>query len=285
MKDIKYAGVVVTYNPQEDVINNINTYIKWIKRLYIIDNSRNDDFRKYINNEKIEYIPNFENLGIAVALNMAAQRAINDGFDWILTMDQDSKFKKNDLQKLQEYIKNNNTDNIGIVTAYQCSKFTTKDSIPNEEMSKVKITMTSGNLLNLKVFQRIGGFREDFFIDGVDTEYCIRLEKNKYNVIRLNTVLLEHNLGDFSVHSFFGKKPLVSNHNYIRRYYIMRNNLYIANIYNDNEYKKIFLRKECKTAIKILFFEKDSLRKIRSMFRGYMDYKRGITGKYPYKEK
>ncbi len=37
---------------------------------------------------------------------------------------------------------------------------------------------------------------EDLFIDSVDTEYCLRLKKNGYRVVRLNEAILYHPLGD-----------------------------------------------------------------------------------------
>ena len=39
MKKIKLAGVVVLYNPDDNYIDNINSYINDIDLLYIIDNS------------------------------------------------------------------------------------------------------------------------------------------------------------------------------------------------------------------------------------------------------
>ena len=58
-KLMKFAGVVVLYNPDKmDVLNNINTYINHLDKLYLIDNSatnNQDKFKDtYLN--KIEYI-------------------------------------------------------------------------------------------------------------------------------------------------------------------------------------------------------------------------------------
>lgn len=40
----------------------------------------------------------------------------------------------------------------------------------------------------------------DLFIDSVNHEYCLRLQKNGYKVIQLNTAIFEHNLGNRTEH-------------------------------------------------------------------------------------
>ena len=65
-----------------------------VEKLYLVDNSEISDngIKKYfINNKKIIYIENNSNTGVAHALNQGAGLAITDGYDWLLTLDQDSK--------------------------------------------------------------------------------------------------------------------------------------------------------------------------------------------------
>ena len=42
-ENVKIAGVVTLYNPTDDDIKNINTYIDDIERLYIVDNTEGKD--------------------------------------------------------------------------------------------------------------------------------------------------------------------------------------------------------------------------------------------------
>ena len=63
-----YAGLVVLYNPDRNVIENIQSYIRQLSKLYVVDNSevcKNKIIEniKAFNNSK--YIFNSENLGIA----------------------------------------------------------------------------------------------------------------------------------------------------------------------------------------------------------------------------
>ena len=72
MKKLKVAGVVVLYNPTEEDISNISSYIDDIDILYVMDNSIINNKNKLPNNKKIKYIFNNENLGISFPLNKAA---------------------------------------------------------------------------------------------------------------------------------------------------------------------------------------------------------------------
>ena len=55
--------------------------------------------------------------------------------------------------------------------------------------------ITSGSLLALAVFRRVGPMREDFFIDAVDFQYCLRLRRHGYKVIETLLPTLIHPIG------------------------------------------------------------------------------------------
>ena len=44
-RDLKIAGIVTLYNPTDKDIKNINSYIKDIDRLYVVDNTDGNDNR------------------------------------------------------------------------------------------------------------------------------------------------------------------------------------------------------------------------------------------------
>lgn len=55
------AGMVILYNPDEKFINNILSYIDYVERLYVIDNSENVNINiidKLKTIDKIDYIYN-----------------------------------------------------------------------------------------------------------------------------------------------------------------------------------------------------------------------------------
>lgn len=278
----KVAGVVTLYNPDSNITENINSYLDKIKKLYVVDNSELSNKSILPDNKKIEYIFNGENLGVAKALNIAANKAIAEGYDWLLTMDQDSRFAKKDIDLLIDYINKNKDEKIGLISPWHKTK--TIDKKPSKKIEDVVEVMTSGNLINLKAYKEIGGYDDDLFIDAVDFDYCMNLNVHNYKVRRLNYCELEHELGDITIKKFLGHNFVCSNHNYLRRYYMARNDHYIYDRYNTffPEYCEMIINGLKGQFKNILFFEKDKVKKLRNIIRGYKDYKKGIKGKYPY---
>lgn len=271
------------YQPTQDELDNIGTYINDIDVLYVIDNSKQNNSCKIIKNDKIKYVFNNDNIGVSKALNLGAQMAIDEGCSWILTMDQDTAFRENTLIQMKKAINENDVTKIGIITPWHNTKL--KIEKPKERIDYPLEVMTSGNLVNLDIYSKIGGYKDWMFIDGIDIEYGLNLNKNGYKIMRLNYVEIEHNLGAIEYKDFLWEKDILcTNHNYLRRYYMMRNYLYIRDMYIDfnKEYVEK-IAKQKRNIITIILFEKDKYRKIRNMIRGYYDYKRGIKGKYRFK--
>ena len=281
------AGVVVLYNPDVNLLDNIRTYNRSIKKLYVVDNTEVPSNvlidSMLLEFDNIEYIPFNQNQGIAKALNVAAFKALEAGFEWLLTMDQDSQASEGMIEKLIKALENVSDEKVGIIAPrYILKNEDAKE--PSQEIEQVYVAITSGSLLNLQAFHEVGPFREDFFIDYVDHEFCLRLRLNNFKTLIDNKVVLYHELGDSKSHSILGHKINSSHHNFIRRYYITRNRLAVI-----KEYKHIFpyyykceRTNNIREFLKVLFFEKDKIKKVRSIFYGNLDYIRKKFGKYSY---
>lgn len=282
-QNIKVAGMVVLYNPTDEDINNISTYIEDVDILYIIDNSEGKSNKNRIpQNKKIQYVFNNENVGVATALNVGAKKAISDGYKWLLTMDQDSSFKPNVIKKMKDVIISRDMSNVGIVTPWHNTKLI--DKKPETEFDNPNDVMTSGNIINLDIYEKIGGFKDWLFIDGIDIEYCLNLHSQGYDILRINSIEIDHNLGDLFYKTRKNKLYLCTNHNAIRRYYIMRNYHYIFDLYH--QYNLPYccsLISQKHNMIGVLLFEKGKYKKIRNYLRGLRDYRKGIKGKYQYR--
>lgn len=272
----KVAAVVVLYHPGYDVISNINTYYQSINHVIITDNSEKDN--EIIKHEIEQKFPNVtylslrRNTGIAAALNIACELAIQDNCDWILTMDQDSSFKPGELTEMIKGIPAAQAifKNIAILSPFHVLHKEHSTKSPKQYSVK-NIVMTSGNLLNLSAYARIGPFEEKLFLDFVDYEYCLRIRKNNYKIIQNNFVHLKHSLGTFKIKKLFNLKISVTNHNSVRRYYISRNSLYVGFKYFDTD--KIFFFHMLKNILfrdpfVILLYEKNKFQKMKSFYKG-----------------
>jgi rhamnosyltransferase len=284
MKNIfsRTAAVVVLYNPEQEAIKNIATYAGQANKVYAVDNSDSlanglVGFSSETGN--IEYLPQGENLGVAAALNIGARRAIEEGYDFLLTMDQDSRATPGMVQAMLDCISGRETDRVGIVAPFHAVKSDPQPARGGCE--EVLTVMTSGNLINLDVYRRVGPFLDGLFIDYVDDEYCLRLNAAGFKVIRCNDVVLEHQLGNISGHNYRGRTVYVSNQNSMRRYYMVRNRFHVIERYRSlyPEYcarQLANLRGEIKG---IILFEEHKFSKLWMAAKGYLDYRRGRMGR------
>jgi len=276
----KIAAVVVLYNPDDLVCDNIRSYLDQVDVLYVVDNSdRESAFLEPLKaEEKIHYLPNGHNLGIAKALNIGAERAIREGCRYLLTMDQDSSATAGMVDALLACLGPGAESQVGIVSPFHLTDI---DTVPVDgpPCEVILTAWTSGNLLNLKIYGIVGPFRDDFFIDFVDHEYCLRLQVHGYRVIQANQAILHHSIGtDLKKNRFLHLTLITSNHSYIRRYYITRNRFWVRKHYGRQfpEFFRTDAKRFIAELVNILLFEHDRCRKYLMICRGYWDY---LTGK------
>ena len=281
---LRVAGVTILYNPDEEMISNILSYLDQLELLYIVDNSeevKTDVVNRIISYPKIKIIDNNGNIGIAAALNKSAKKAIEDGFDLLLTIDQDSRISDNlVLNMLKEFEKD---EKIGLISPF-VNHVENPRQPPNLGLEKIMVAMTSGCIIRLSTFEKIGYFLEKFFIDYVDNEFCLRLTSNGYKIFQLNSVSVYHKLGAATSRVFIFKKVFPTNHSPLRWYYRTRNRLYVYKKYGKQfpHYLLFDLKVFFKDYMKILLYERNKIQKIKMIFLGYRDYKRNKFGKFSY---
>lgn len=274
--NINIVLVVVLYNdfPKEYIFEDIGV------RKIIVDNTpqRSLDYE----GEDITYIALGDNYGIAKALNVGFSKAKELGADWVLTMDQDSFLPSNMISEYEEFIKRAHPS-VGIVSPL-LKMYIGEEKKASDSFEEINEALTSGSLISMCAFESSGGFKEELFIDGVDFEFCWNIKTKGYRVFRLNKVVMQHHLGNTQEIKLFGRHLFyVTHHNYIRRYYITRNSRYIRWLYQDiMPYPKMNPIRPYITLFKIIFFEKDVLRKLKAYRLGVKDFKEHKFGKFEY---
>lgn len=282
---MKLVGTVILYNPELDVSKNIYTYLDQIEKLYVIDNSSTESVfikEEFSNNKKVVYIPNLQNVGIATALNKALELAEIDGYDFLLTMDQDSYFESGSETLEQMLFRINQNENLAIISPihhYPIGK--NQQGKSRTPIDKV-VVMTSGNIVRVNLIKSVGGYKDELFIDYVDHEICLRLNKLGFNVELYDHYKVVHSLGNVNEKKFLWKKVYPTNYSYIRHYYRTRNRLYVYKTYGKNFPKYIRTEKMnfIKDVLKVILFENNKLKKIKYFILGYIDYKKNKLGKY-----
>jgi len=272
-------AIVVLYHPDESIIENIKTY-KQVNTIYAVDNSEQYDddlIEKLKQFENLIYINNGGNKGIANALNIGAKKAIENDADWLLTMDQDSKFSLYSLNHLKQCLMNQIGNNIRIGLVAPSHKENQYNDVQDE-----LVVMTSGNIVNLQAYNNVLGFEEKLFIDAVDYDFCLKLNVAGYKVIQCNRSLLVHQLGESKSFKFFGKTINSFTHSPIRRYYMTRNSLYLWKFFF--KYFPIFILKEIvcfqRNWIEIILFSDRKLKDFFFAYKGIVHFFLNKFGKY-----
>ncbi len=227
---LKLAGVVILYHPDlSKTIENIATYASQLNKLYIFDNSAQPcmDISKDLAYLQIpvEYISKGINEGISKRLNEAAHKAIQEEYDFLLTMDQDSSFEPGAFELYKRLVDDFNKDRVAQFGVNSDPKHIVIVDTP----LYVESLITSGTILNLSIFKRLGDFDENLFIDFVDVEYSLRANYHGYQNIIFSNVIMQHAIGFLKLGRSlknFKKTPRIL-HSPIRVYYIVRNGLYL----------------------------------------------------------
>jgi len=280
------AAVVVLYRPDEGVIKCITSYLDQVGCVFLVDNSEHpqeERFRQLCIDDRVEYVPLRDNFGIAKALNVGAELAIENGFDFLLTMDQDSTAAPGMVEKLSAAGVELGWEKIALISPMHRIGFEHEKA--QGRYYDVRSAWTSGCLMNLKVYQLVGGFEDDLFIDFVDHEYCLRAKQLHYRVLKVRDAELFHLIGERPriVH-LLGVPLIVTNHSPLRRYYITRNRFYVTKKFR-NVFFDFYWRDKVGFFVEtiiILLFEDQKVLKVRMIFRGLVDYFRGLFGKCHY---
>lgn len=212
----KICAVVVTQNPDEKLSRLLDSLQGQAKETIIIDNGTQDHSYEPLERAKkqpaVNLIENNANLGVATALNQGLYEATNRGYEWMITFDQDSEIGLDfNGQLCSSFLSCEDQENIAIVAPKIIDAHLQKEALFLRKKSPfiyervpcrgttiedVTYVITSGAMINTQVAMEIGGFRDDFFIDYVDTEFCLRALHHGYRILVVCQAELHHHFGD-----------------------------------------------------------------------------------------
>ena len=262
-------GGIVTYNPDiEKLQKNLSRIAKQVCKLVIVDNgSKNiEDIKRLVATfENASVVLNYENFGIARALNQIMKWSSNNGGDWTITLDQDSECSDCIIDLYKPYL---NKEKVGMLTCRYTDRNLNEVNIAyNSDYKEIDFCITSASLLKNECWKKTAGFDEYLFIDKVDNDICLKLQNSGFKIICVNKIGFTHEVGKAKEISFFGKKCIVYNHSAFRRYFIARNTVYIARKYKKISFIHEFLHLLFYSLI-ILIYEDEKFEKLSSNIRG-----------------
>jgi rhamnosyltransferase len=161
--------------------------------------------------------------------------------------------------------------------------FFQKVSVAADDLPAVSMVITSGSLLRVADFDEVGPFDEGFFIDYVDTDFCLRCRRHGRLIAVSAAARLDHSMGRRETRRWFGFKVQPTNHSALRHYYIARNRLPMIRRHAWREPHWFFF--ECAAAMlwvfRVLAAEDHKPKKIQAMLLGTWDGLKGRRGACP----
>jgi rhamnosyltransferase len=272
------AAIVVSFEPDEGFRARLEAMVPQVGITLVIDNSVNETAQarvaKLCADLECGCVINRSNLGVAEALNQGIELAGAAGVQYVVTMDQDSMPNATMVRELYRVMVAGARSgvSIGIVAPTTFDKYQTPQPLPANvsPWSEISLAITSGAMISMEVFRSLGLFRSEFFIDGIDQEFCLRLRQHGRRIVRAHAAVLQHRLGSPTIHRMLGMRFIPTNHSPDRRFFIARNTVWIARlfVFAETDIVVSLIWKLFKNALLIAVFEDDKIQKLWATARG-----------------
>lgn len=226
----KIGIIIVLYNSEQRNYLDLVGYPNM--QLVLVDNTPDRDLALFGGN--ISYIPFKENRGIATAQNAGIRKAEELGCTHILFFDQDSTLSVslvNSLLSAHLIIKAFDP-RVAIVGPLIINKSTGSPYKMGADLTRryceARELISSGSIVSIDIFQKVGNMMESLFIDMVDFEWCWRAESLGFRCYVATEIRMEHMVGTGVRQIGTGLNILLPTP--MRYYYLYRNWLILMRI-------------------------------------------------------
>jgi rhamnosyltransferase len=282
------CAVVVAFHPDDGLETRVAGIAAQVDRVVIVDNRSSAERTRVLDRlaerKDVHLIRNAENLGVATALNEGMSWARERGYAWAFLFDQDSVLEEGALDTLAEVLSGfGGADATAVLGCNYLDVHAGRLRYPDERAAgfswrERKTVITSGSLVSVGAYGAIGPFRDAFFIDHVDDEYCLRARRKGYRVLSTCKPVMLHSVGASTLHRLLWKRTGVTNHPAFRRYYMTRNHIILIREYCTVEPRWVYdtAYSRMKSLVLLCLFEKQRPEKLRNMLKGFVH---GVFGK------
>lgn len=290
--------IILNWNGKEDTIECLEslkdiTYPNY--KILLVDNGSTDGSIECfkIRYPEIEIIENRENLGFAEGNNVGIRRAIDEGADYVLPLNNDTIVDSHFIEKLIEIAEND--PKIGILgpkiyyydnprrinSAGGTINWSTGvgknigigeiDTGQFNDCLDVEYLMGAAILIKSELIRKIGGFDNEFFLLLEDTELCVRAQKAGYRTVFCPSSKIYHKEGISGEKS---PNPL---------YYMYRNRILFLKKhfpYGFIKLNTVLIYISMRTVLGIMIcLKQGKFASSQAILKGYIDGLLGNTGK------
>lgn len=277
------CAVIVTFHPDEGFTNRLERALNQFSFVIIVDNGSQHAVipgnRLALPNVRL--VANQTNLGVAAALNQGVNLAMREGFEWVVTLDQDTIPATDMLATLLDVYRKSGGGNVIMGSnywdAHRRHNFI-RCADAEGGFRERKTLITSGTLVPLSLFKAIGLFREDYFIDSVDHEFSLRARAQGFRILISCRPVMRHSIGAHVENAGRLRQFMSFDHTPARKYFIARNIIATIKLYFFLE--PVWSMRQGVRLLSdfasILLFESDKLKKTTAFMVGIAH---GLAGK------
>jgi len=295
MKTPHIVAVTVAYHPDLDLLaKQFASLSSQTNKMVLLHNGPSPTGLQGLCAEfSVHFIAIESNIGLASAQNKGIEYAISLGADDILLMDQDSIPYPTMVSLLSEAL----AEHAGAAAvgprsvdlrSGHLSRFLTDDdaviriSNPVSDTAHAPIQVAhliaSGTLLRASALPSIGLMRGEWFIDHIDTEWCLRARAKGWSVLAVPDAHLGHSLGDTVSHFWWGRMRHVSHHSPLRHYYMFRNTVLLVKLHYVPTYWKAFhLKRLVQMFLYFIVLVPQRALRLKMIVKGLFDGFRNVT--------
>ncbi len=267
---MRIIAVIPVYNPDLELLTrDIDAFAPRVEAVLLWQNSPLDRsaFEGRPWQQKLRFCGDGTNAGIARALNFAWKTAAEEAFDAVLTMDQDSVWEGFSafMDKVSAPDAPEGYYGPGVNDKAFEGDFRRADNI-----------ITSGMLVPLEIINSVGGWDEDFAVDGVDNDFIFHALSLGIKGWLTGDCILHQQFGKVEFRHFLGFRYRVYNYSPERLYGIYRNNLMVIRRYPCTKDFALRFRRNWfwRKPVRILLGESDKKAKFTAIRRGIRDSRR-----------
>lgn len=289
------GALVVLFNPSESHVDRLFHLKTLCDNVVAVDNSPILDvsLQQRIQAAGIDMLSNRNRGGVAGAYNSGLRRLIEKKCQLLFIFDQDSEIPDNYVLHMRDrclrlgsrlFLIGPKIFDINVsryLPAHLIQGYGVKAlAITDEDQGLLRCSsiITSGSVLTAETFRTLGAFREDYFIDHVDTEYSFRATVEGVPIYIDTSLVLKHEVGKRIDRKLSFFTLIQWNTSPLRQYYSARNCIHISRLY-DARFPILVLVNvlTIQQLISVALYEEDKTKKVVALVAGIID---GLRGRY-----
>lgn len=231
------VAVVTAYHPDDRLAAVVESALANCASVIVADNTPGDapSRAEKLDDPRVKVLRTGSNRGLAGALNAGLDQVPHDARA-VLFLDQDSVLPAGLVAGL---IADLEDESIGVVgptpvdaeTGARYERGAQKHGVLDDRPSII----TSGMLVRRDCLEQAGRFREEFFVDCVDSDFCLKARRGGSRVVRDAALLLPHSIGSGRDHRLGPLTVRVLHYPAWRHYWIARNGIVLSREFGARE--------------------------------------------------